>query len=161
MSNLTDKLEQPQQEPVAWMSDDDIDRICDELSLGARGRASFRAGLRYARDIARQAHSRTAEPIAWWNPVNDVALCKSEIERRNGDKGACSIPLYSRPTDLLMTANYAQVSSSATPKEGEELVRAAQAVVDRWDTPLWKDVPHTGEFIGKLREALSHYTTNP
>ena len=98
MSAQTDKLEQPQQEPVAWMSDDDIDRICDELSLGARGRASFRAGLRYARDIARPAHSRTTEPIAWWNPVNDVALCKSEIERRNGDKGACSIPLYSRPT---------------------------------------------------------------
>ena len=38
------------------------------------------------------------------------------------------------------------------------LVEAAQAVVDRWDTPLWKDVPHTGEFIGKLREALSPYT---
>ena len=67
--------------------------------------------------------------------------------------------MEARPTDLLMTANDAQVSSSATPKEGEELVRAAQAVVDRWDTPLWKDVPHTGEFIGKLREALSPYTT--
>ena len=39
------------------------------------------------------------------------------------------------------------------------LVEAAQAVVDRWDSPLWKDVPHTGEFIGKLREALSPYTT--
>ena len=128
MTNLTDKLEQPQQEPVAWMSDDDIDRICDELSLGARGRASFRAGLRYARDIARQAHSRTTEPIAWWNPVNDVALCKSEIERRNGDKGACSIPLYSRPTDLLMTARTPQVSSSATPKEMKELVRAGNAM---------------------------------
>ena len=39
------------------------------------------------------------------------------------------------------------------------LVEAAQALVDRWDTPLWKDVPHTGEFIGKLREALYPYTT--
>ncbi len=133
MSNLTDKLEQPQQEPVAWMSDDDIDRICDELSLGARGRASFRAGLRYARDIARQAHSRTAEPIAWWNPVNDVALCKSEIERRNGDKGACSIPLYSRPTDLLMTARNPQISSLATPNEMKELVRAGNAIKERLD----------------------------
>lgn len=69
--------------------------------------------------------------------------------------------LETQPPDLLMTVNDAQVSSSATPKEGEELVRAAQAVVDRWDTPLWKDVPHTGEFIGKLREALSPYTTKP
>ena len=39
------------------------------------------------------------------------------------------------------------------------LVEAAQALVDRWDTPLWKDVPHTGEFIGKPREALYPYTT--
>jgi hypothetical protein len=35
-----------------------------------------------------------------------------------------------------------------------ELRTAAQAVVDRWDTPLWKDVPHTGEFIARLRRAL-------
>ena len=79
---------------VAWMSDDEIDRICDDLSLGSRGRTSFRAGLRYARDVARLAHPPATEPVAWWNPVNDVALCKSEVKRRNGDKGACSIPLY-------------------------------------------------------------------
>lgn len=39
------------------------------------------------------------------------------------------------------------------------LVEAAQAVVLRWDSPLWKDAPHTGEFIGRLRDALSPYTT--
>ena len=39
------------------------------------------------------------------------------------------------------------------------LVEAAQAVVDRWDSPLWKDMPHTREFIGRLRDALSPYTT--
>jgi len=36
----------------------------------------------------------------------------------------------------------------------DELRSAAQAVVDRWDTPLWKDVPHTGEYINRLRYAL-------
>lgn len=35
------------------------------------------------------------------------------------------------------------------------LHKAAQAVVDRWDSPLWKDQPNTGEFIQALREALS------
>jgi hypothetical protein len=35
------------------------------------------------------------------------------------------------------------------------LREAAQAVVDRWDTPAWKDVPHTGEFINALRAALA------
>jgi hypothetical protein len=36
----------------------------------------------------------------------------------------------------------------------ESLRKAAQAVVDRWDTPLWKDVPATGEFINALRREL-------
>ena len=33
--------------------------------------------------------------------------------------------------------------------------QAAQAVVERWDTPLWKDVPHTAEYIEALRAALA------
>ena len=32
------------------LTDDEIDRVTDDLGLGSRGRASFRAGLRYARD---------------------------------------------------------------------------------------------------------------
>jgi hypothetical protein len=32
---------------------------------------------------------------------------------------------------------------------------AARAVVDRWDTPLWKDAPATAGFINRLRAALS------
>ena len=36
------------------------------------------------------------------------------------------------------------------------LREAAQAVVDRWDTPLWKNVPATALYIAALREALAH-----
>lgn len=32
---------------------------------------------------------------------------------------------------------------------------AARAVVERWDTPLWKDAPATAGFINRLRAALS------
>ena len=35
-----------------------------------------------------------------------------------------------------------------------ELVSAARAVVERWDTPLWKDAPATAGFINRLRDAL-------
>jgi hypothetical protein len=35
-----------------------------------------------------------------------------------------------------------------------QLRKAAQALVSRWDTPLWKDAPHTGVFIDALRAAL-------
>ena len=31
---------------------------------------------------------------------------------------------------------------------------AARAVVERWDTPLWKDAPATAGFINRLRAAL-------
>lgn len=34
------------------------------------------------------------------------------------------------------------------------LQQAAQAVIDRWDSPAWKDRPHTAEYIEGLRKAL-------
>ena len=37
----------------------------------------------------------------------------------------------------------------------EEMVEAAKDVVARWDSPLWKDQPHTGVFIDQLRAAIA------
>lgn len=34
------------------------------------------------------------------------------------------------------------------------LQKAAQAVIDRWESPSWKDQPHTAEYIAELRKAL-------
>lgn len=42
-----------------------------------------------------------------------------------------------------------------TYKQPDTLRAAAQAVVERWDAPLWKDVPATAEYIGRLRAALA------
>ena len=36
-----------------------------------------------------------------------------------------------------------------------DLIESAKAVVERWDSPLWKDQPHTAEYIHRLREAIS------
>jgi hypothetical protein len=36
-----------------------------------------------------------------------------------------------------------------------DLRKAAQALIDRWDTPQWKDVPATALYINALRAALS------
>ena len=45
---------------------------------------------------------------------------------------------------------------TTTPASGAaDLRTAAQAVIDRWDTPIWKDVPATAEYIGRLRAALA------
>jgi len=42
-----------------------------------------------------------------------------------------------------------------------DLRKAAQALVDRWDTPLWKDAPHTGQYIDALRAALAQPERKP
>jgi hypothetical protein len=39
--------------------------------------------------------------------------------------------------------------------QGQRVYAAADAVVKRWDTPLWKDVRPTAEFIYALRDALT------
>lgn len=46
-----------------------------------------------------------------------------------------------------------------TASGAADLRAAAQAVVDRWYTPLWKDAPSTAEFIGRLRAALASAPT--
>jgi len=48
-----------------------------------------------------------------------------------------------------------QMTNTTTTSGAADLRTAAQAVVDRWDTPLWKDVPATAEYIGRLRAALA------
>ena len=34
------------------------------------------------------------------------------------------------------------------------LQKAAQALIERWDSPAWKDQPHTANYIAELRKAL-------
>lgn len=36
-----------------------------------------------------------------------------------------------------------------------DLLEKAKALVERWDTPLWKDAEHTGKFIDDLRAAIA------
>ena len=36
-----------------------------------------------------------------------------------------------------------------------ELIEAARAVVDRWDSPLWRDLEPTAVVINRLRNALA------
>lgn len=32
-----------------------------------------------------------------------------------------------------------------------DMLAALEAIIERWDTPLWKDVPHTGNYINAAR----------
>lgn len=42
-------------------------------------------------------------------------------------------------------------------KEEQALREAAQAVIERWDAPSWKETEHTAVFINRLREAIAAY----
>ena len=43
-----------------------------------------------------------------------------------------------------------------TPEERKTIIDAAQAIVDRWDSPAWKyGDPHTGVLIRNLERALA------
>lgn len=42
----------------------------------------------------------------------------------------------------------------------DELLQAAQAVVDRWDSPNWKDGTHTADYINRLRRAIAAAATS-
>jgi len=65
---------------------------------------------------------------------------------------------YTRKEDRNFAAQVARNTLdnllAGAPVGGDELVLAAQAVIERWDTPAWKDVPATATFINRLRDAL-------
>ena len=42
----------------------------------------------------------------------------------------------------------------------DKLIDASRAVINRWDSPFWKDLPSTATYIEKLRQALAEYEQN-
>lgn len=51
-----------------------------------------------------------------------------------------------------------QAARRAALEEMEPLREAAQEVIDRWDTPLWKHALATAVIINRLRRALAAQT---
>jgi hypothetical protein len=46
-------------------------------------------------------------------------------------------------------------------KELSNLQSAANAVIKRWDSPMWKHQEHTGKFIDELRKAADRFDEKP
>jgi hypothetical protein len=97
--------------------------------------------------------------------MRDVSALLDALEQAQAD--------YQAACNLVANMHEAAVGAKVGPKQGvvediinlrEErdalqaknkvLLDAAQAVVDRWETPLWKDVPSTAEYIYRLRDAI-------
>lgn len=48
-----------------------------------------------------------------------------------------------------------QLANARLIAAAPDLLQAAKAVVERWDSPRWKEQEHTGTFIDKLRAAIA------
>jgi hypothetical protein len=90
----------------------------------------------FARDIRTLAAERDElrEEVDWWRANG----CSNEdVDRiRLGQKQAVERAIHAEA-------------------ERDDLLAAAKAVVERWDTPSWKDAVPTGEVIGQLRRAIA------
>ena len=80
-----------------------------------------------------------------------------KVAVRNGDAMLPYLPDELGGRWVALVAAEDDCHLRAQPDHSEqhlELVSAARAVVERWDTPLWKDAPATAGFINRLRDAL-------
>jgi hypothetical protein len=56
-----------------------------------------------------------------------------------------------------MLKSYEELFNQATEaiNQRAELIAAGKALVERWDSPNWKEQTHTGVFIARLRDAIA------
>ena len=82
----------------------------------------------------------------------DPLLLKSAdvLEQQAGELGRFQMAF----AELKCDCEDSQLEIDRLKAENAALRSAAQAVIDRWDTPLWKDVPATATYINRLRAAM-------
>lgn len=74
---------------------------------------------------------------------------------RHSDGDIPSRSTMPMPSEVGAAIDWACEQIDRVQAQRDELREKAQAVVDRWDSPNWKDLPHTGEFIAALRAAIN------
>jgi hypothetical protein len=76
---------------------------------------------------------------------NEVARLREELKERIENQNTFAMALIEKPEREVARLR----------NELQGLKSAAQAVVDRWETPLWKDAEPTASVIYRLRDALA------
>lgn len=83
------------------------------------------------------------------NAMAEVAVCVScDIRMYRGELWADKI------LAIIAQRDAATARADAAEAALAELREVGRSVVDRWDSPKWKDQPHTGEVINRLRAAI-------
>lgn len=80
---------------------------------------------------------------------------ESKKSRRELDAEMAIAEMYRRKCDTLQEQLDAAIMlGKMQERDFEELIAAAKAVIDRWETPFWKEAAHTGAYIAALRKAV-------
>lgn len=85
-----------------------------------------------------------------WYMVNRDGMATLCTDRADAEKEAADAQIVWPHMGPHRAVQLVEVGASA-----RGLIDAAQAVIDRWDTPLWKDVEPTAAVIGRLRAAVA------
>lgn len=91
----------------------------------------------------------TTQKTARWYMIDKDGMATLCTDREDAEKEAKDANMAWPHTAPHRAVQLVEVGTSA-----RGLIDAAQAVIDRWDTPLWKDAPATAGYIAALREAL-------
>jgi hypothetical protein len=111
--------------------------------------------------FARALITATVDKLAAGVNVEPVAWTYKQNLRDAVGRGCQEVLLYAGNNSVAVRAEYGtdlftqSQLQTAIAAATQQLRQAAQAVVDRWDTPLWKDAPATADYIYALREALN------
>jgi hypothetical protein len=98
-------------------------------------------------DALHRAHHRTARDEALLRQheiANNLWIEKTDWVQQTAQDS--ELGLHRADALRLRIENYEALLRQA--------LEASQALIDRWDSPDWKDLPHTGTYILQLRKLV-------
>jgi hypothetical protein len=137
------------------MSDDELARIAhkgfDDYWTEDCAGSETEAWAASAKAVLASAAQTSPEPVATVMRGGTAVFGRATVLVR-WEKGAEALP---DGEHKLYHASSPEPVAVYLAAKG--VIEASRAVVERWDTPLWKDAAATAVYITQLREALQEY----
>lgn len=144
------------QEAYQIHDSDEYFKARPQLECGDRRKVFYAGHIRgyqaatQASEIEINSLKERVEELESWK--NQAIAVESEWDCQSVGK-ALNIPLGHSIRENILP-KIAELTAS-----NNQLREAVQALVDRWNTPKWKDAEHTAKFIHALEKALSSTST--
>ena len=93
--------------------------------------------------------------LQWDGDAETPEPCTDDPDDR--DVTWCRERVFARDIQFERSARIKELDRELEKERAlaDRLRKSAQALVDRWETPFWKDAPHTAKFIRSLDDALA------